>query len=48
MIVYVDVNGHFTKMPHHLQNRDADLARAKKAQESAARHNDDFPGIVTS
>ncbi len=47
MIVYVDVNGHFTEVPPHLQNRDADLAKAKKAQESAARHNDDFTGIVT-
>lgn len=46
MIVYVDVNGHFTAVPPHLQNRDADLAKAKKAQESAARHNDDFTGIV--
>ncbi|SFJ43497.1 cold-shock protein [Myroides guanonis] len=46
MIVYVDVNGHFTTVPQHLQNRDADLAKAKKAQESAARHNDDFSGIV--
>src|SRR5690606_16405234 len=46
MIVYVDVNGHFTDVPLHLQNRDADLAKAKKAQESAARHNDDFTGIV--
>lgn len=46
MIVYVDVNGHFTAVPPHLQNRDADLAKAKNAQESAARHNDDFTGIV--
>ncbi len=46
MIVYVDVNGHFTTVPQHLQNRDADLAKAKKAQESAARHNDDYTGIV--
>lgn len=47
MIVYVDANGHFTSIPTHLQNRDADLARAKKAQESAARHNDEFTGTVT-
>lgn len=33
MIVYVDVNGHFTEVPPHLQNRDADLAKAKKAQD---------------
>lgn len=46
MIVYVDVNGHFTAVPPHLQNRDADLEKAKKAQESATRHNDDFTGIV--
>ena len=24
MIVYVDVNGHFTSVPPHLQNRDED------------------------
>lgn len=47
MIVYVDVNGHFTEVPPHLQNRDADLARAKKAQESAVDPNADFTGIVT-
>lgn len=47
MLVYVDVNGHFTQLPPHLQNRDADLAKAKNAKESAARHNDDFTGIVT-
>lgn len=46
MIIYVDVNGHFTTVPPHLQNRDADLAKAKKAQESATRHNDDFTGII--
>ncbi|MEG0917875.1 MAG: cold shock domain-containing protein [Myroides sp.] len=48
MIVYVDVNGHFTEVPPHLQNRDADLAKAKKAQESAAIDPDaDYTGIVT-
>lgn len=47
MIVYVDVNGHFTEVPPHLQNRDADLARAKKAQESAVDPNADFTGIIT-
>lgn len=48
MIVYVDVNGHFTSVPPHLQNREEDLAKAKKAQESAAIDPDaDFTGIVT-
>lgn len=47
MIVYVDVNGHFTEVPPHLQNRDADLAKAKRAQESAVDPNADFTGIVT-
>ncbi len=47
MIVYVDVNGHFTSVPPHLQNRDADLAKAKRAQESAVDPNADFTGIVT-
>jgi len=48
MIVYVDVNGHFTSVPPHLQNRDEDLAKAKKAQESAAIDPDaDYTGIVT-
>lgn len=48
MIVYVDVNGHFTEVPPHLQNREADLAKAKKAQEDATIDPDtDFTGIVT-
>ncbi|SFN85680.1 Cold shock protein, CspA family [Paenimyroides ummariense] len=48
MIVYVDVNGHFTEVPPHLQNREADLAKAKKAQEDTTIDPDaDFTGIVT-
>lgn len=31
MIVYVDVNGNFTSVPPHLQDREADLAAAEKA-----------------
>lgn len=48
MIVYVDVNGHFTSVPPHLQDKDEDLARAKRAQESAAIDpNADYSGVVT-
>lgn len=47
MIVYVDINGHFTSVPTHLQNRDEDLAKAKSAKDSAARHNDSFSGVVS-
>ncbi|MBA5791549.1 cold shock domain-containing protein [Flavobacterium sp. xlx-214] len=46
MIVYVDVNGHFTEVPPHMQNRDADLARAIKAQQTSADPDADFTGIV--
>lgn len=46
MIVYVDVNGHFTQVPPHLQNRDADLAKAKHIKESVVDLNADFTGIV--
>lgn len=47
MIVYVDVNGHFTQVPPHLQNRDEDLAKAKKMQEMVAGADADFTGIIT-
>lgn len=48
MIVYVDVNGNFTSVPPHLQNREADLARAQKAQQSAEEDPDAFfTGTIT-
>lgn len=48
MIVYVDVNGNFTSVPPHLQNREEDLARAKKAAKNLS-HNEEtvFTGIVS-
>ena len=48
MIVYVDVNGNFTSVPPHLQNKEEDLARAKKAAQSLMDSGDTiFTGIVT-
>ncbi|HLW63186.1 MAG TPA: cold shock domain-containing protein [Flavobacterium sp.] len=48
MIVYVDVNGNFTSVPPHLQNREEDLAKAKKSMSDAAIDEDTvFTGIVT-
>src|SRR5690606_29260928 len=48
MIVYVDVNGNFTSVPPHLQNRDEDLAKAKKASQSTPEDlNAEYTGIVT-
>lgn len=35
MIIYVDVNGNFTSTPPHLQNKEEDLAKAKKAKENS-------------
>jgi len=35
MIIYVDVNGNFTSTPPHLQNKEEDLAKAKKAKEDS-------------
>jgi len=35
MIIYVDVNGNFTSTPPHLQNKEEDLAKAKKAKEES-------------
>ncbi len=48
MLVYVDVNGNFTSIPPHLQNKEEDLAnakKAKKAQEDSLAT--DFSGIVS-
>lgn len=48
MIVYVDVNGNFTSTPPHLQNRDEDLAKARKSVDKATVNQDTvFTGIVT-
>lgn len=50
MIVYVDVNGKFTSVPPHLQNRDEDLAKAKKIAKSNLENENEstvFTGIVT-
>jgi len=47
MIVYVDINGHFTSVPTHLQNRDADLAKAKRIRELVTHEKEDFTGIIT-
>lgn len=49
MIVYVDVNGNFTSTPPHLQNRDEDLAKARKSVVTNPNENEDtvFTGIVT-
>ncbi len=48
MIVYVDVNGNFTSIPPHLQNREEDLAKAKKTADNSTVNEDTvFNGIVT-
>lgn len=49
MVVYVDVNGNFTSTPTHLQNRDEDLAKARKSAVTNPNENEDtvFTGIVT-
>ena len=48
MIVYVDINGNFTSTPPHLQNRDEDLAKARKSADKTTVNQDTvFTGIVT-
>ena len=47
MIVYVDVNGNFTSVPPHLQNREEDLAAAKKAKDTLENVDTEFTGTVT-
>ena len=48
MIVYVDVNGNFTSTPPHLQNKEEDLAKAKKAKEESEINPDKvYTGIIT-
>lgn len=48
MIVYVDINGNFTSLPPHAQNREEDAARARQAKEAEAITEDSvFSGIVS-
>ncbi|WKW46115.1 cold shock domain-containing protein [Myroides sp. JBRI-B21084] len=48
MIVYVDVNGNFTSVPPHLQNKEEDLAKAMKKSKSQQVDSETvFVGIVT-
>ncbi|MGE4346664.1 MAG: cold shock domain-containing protein [Flavobacteriaceae bacterium] len=48
MIVYVDVNGKFTSVPPHLQNKEADLAKARRLSKNTAENESTvFTGIVT-
>ena len=48
MLVYVDINGNFTSVPTHLQNREEDLAKAKKAGRELSNNSEtEFKGIVT-
>lgn len=47
MIVYVDVNGNFTSVPPHLQNRDEDLAAAKKSRSTVDAEDTVCSGTVT-
>ncbi|TDS62122.1 cold-shock protein [Myroides indicus] len=48
MIVYVDVNGNFTSIPPHLQNREEDLAKAKRPDSNTEDTPENaFTGTVT-
>ncbi|HRB72385.1 cold shock domain-containing protein [Flavobacterium sp. WV_118_3] len=48
MIIYIDVNGNFTSLPPHLQNKEEDFAKAKRAKKAQADMLDsDFSGIVS-
>jgi len=47
MIIYVDVNGNFTSVPPHLQNRDEDLAAAKKSRNIVDAEDTVCSGTVT-
>ena len=48
MIVYVDINGNFTSVPPHLQNREEDLTKARKATKNKVENGDsNFTGVVT-
>ncbi len=48
MIIYVDINGNFTSLPPHLQNREEDSAKAKRAKKAQAdMATSDFSGVVS-
>lgn len=48
MIVYVDIEGNFTSVPPHLQNREEDLAKPKKAAKNQTENGEKiFTGIIT-
>lgn len=48
MIIYVDINGNFTSLPPHLQNREEDLTKAKQAKKAQAEMMlTDFSGVVS-
>lgn len=48
MIIYVDINGNFTSLPPHLQNREEDIANAKRAKKAQADMLvTDFTGVVS-
>ncbi|WLD23778.1 cold shock domain-containing protein [Flavobacterium dauae] len=47
MIVYIDINGNFTSVPPHLQNRDEDLAAAKKSRNVVETEDTVCNGTVT-
>lgn|SRR5690554_2513596 len=47
MIVYVDINGNFTSVPPHLQNKEEDLAKAKKIKETTDSAGTVSTGMVT-
>ncbi len=48
MLIYIDINGNFTSLPPHLQNREEDSAKAEQAKKARAEMNEtDFSGVVT-
>lgn len=48
MIVYVDINGNFTSVPPHLQNREESLAKTKRSAKNTSENEiTAFTGTVT-
>lgn len=48
MIVYVDINGNFTSLPPHAQNREEDAAKARQSKMAEMITEDTiFSGIVS-